>query len=341
MVEFTQTTGHVPGGGFEEQLRLAAASSFCRQQQQHCYRSNSVINNSLLLCNELKRVEQLQTMLLFLQQQQQQQQPPALMSHSLRSLPPATNRNGIGAVPRPSLLSATAATSIVYPQTATRRCLGTPSCVLSPMGHTSSSLPIGPLERMQLDEQHCMLTTIQAQLLYDWYREWEAADQYGDRWWKNRPNRYRTTQTAHGTHGTRGDLLQEVLFKAFYELLDGAGQSGCIQPVIAHRGTSKGLKTSRKPNRAFQSPPSVKATSSVKGRRPPTGGNNNPLTPFLFVYVPLLTPMATLQSLPFTANRTNCPGPPVPPPAATRTLVDIINDRLVRPFVHAPISNDN
>uniref|UniRef100_A0A182QWL2 Uncharacterized protein n=1 Tax=Anopheles farauti TaxID=69004 RepID=A0A182QWL2_9DIPT len=323
-VPSTHVSGTRPNGQRKKPSSQArsALGTFYNQQQWCIYQPNSFISDTSLLRNKPKRVQQLQTMLLFLHQQQQQQQlqSPALMSRSLRSVPSATNRNGPGAIPQrqlpsgPATAAAAAATALNNQWVSAH--FRSPQSV--------NKYYFGPLERMQLDEQHCMLATIQAQLLYNWYRVWEATDRYGDRWWKPRSD----TRAPSHEHS-----LQDALLHAFYQLLHGAGTGGYfhLPPLIRtdpiaprrnqHRTDKLPLATAVTQTRLPQPLP----TDPPQGGRPSIG-NNNPITPFLFVYVPLLTPLPPTQPpqpLVFAANRTKRLASPPGTLAAA-----IINDRV-------------
>ncbi|XP_052898712.1 uncharacterized protein LOC128305354 [Anopheles moucheti] len=356
--------------------------------QQHFYQPNSFINDSSLLCEELRRVQQLETLLLFMQQHQQQQQcqeqqqlpTPALMPSSLRSVPKSTNRNRNSVITRQQLFSGSEISSARNANVTASAAVDRSISHHHPKSHWLSiqgRLPqasnhyanwIDHMERMHLEEQQCMLASMQAQLLYNWYRVWEAADQHSDRWWKNRTDVRTTIQTSASCP------LQTALLRAFYQLISSAGDGGYVHPFIHFDLTHRGKRPVVAPHRLQQAPrrgqyrtdqlSHGKAASlptpagaalpepinTTTGSRPSIG-NNNPLTPFLFVYVPLLTPLPGPQQLPFAVNHTTIVGPPVLPrttvpppprlPPSARSLDAIINDRLVQPFVYAPISNDN
>ncbi|XP_050072577.1 uncharacterized protein LOC126560662 [Anopheles maculipalpis] len=354
--------------------------------QQHFYQPTSFISDSSSLCDELKRVQQLQAMLLFMQQQQQHQhhnkqqqlQTPAFMSGSLQSSQQPTNRNRIGMMTRQQFASGSAASAM---NTNATTSAAVDRTVYShskqhfvsvhdrlPKAFHSYNHWLEHVKRLHLDEQQCMVASMQAQLLYNWYRVWEATDQHNAHWWKNRTN-MRTAAIQTSTICP----LQNVLFQAFYQLMSSAGEGGYFHPFIhfdlrhsekqptqhkRHQNTRRGQY------RTEQSPPTKvvsvatpagatlpKPINATTGRSPSIA-NSNPLTPFLFVYVPLLTPLPAPQQLAFAVNHSAGSGPLVSPgrtalppsglpPPSTCSLDAIINDRLVQPFVYAPISNDN
>ncbi|XP_053666264.1 uncharacterized protein LOC128715396 [Anopheles marshallii] len=355
--------------------------------QQHFYQPNSFINDSSLLCDELKRVQQLELLVCMQHQQQQQCQEqqqqllptPAFMPSSLLTVPKATNRNRNSVITRQQLFSGSEISSARNANVTASAAVDQSISHQHPNSHWLSiqgRFPqasnhytnwIDHMKRMHLEEQQCMLASIQAQLLYNWYRVWEATDQHGDRWWKNRTDVRTTTQTSASRP------LHRALLQAFCQLISSAGDGGYVHPLIHFNLTHLGQRPvgphglQQAPRRGKYRTDQLSHGKAVSLPAPagsalpkpintttdnrPSIGNNNPLTPFLFVYVPLLTPLPDPQQLPLAVNHTAIAGPPVLPrttvppssrlPPSARSLDAIINDRLVQPFVYAPISNDN
>uniref|UniRef100_A0A182SH43 Uncharacterized protein n=1 Tax=Anopheles maculatus TaxID=74869 RepID=A0A182SH43_9DIPT len=372
------TMSHVFDTGpfvYQDALQARSIKSAFHAGPQHFYQPNSLAYDSTLLCDELK-------LLLFMQQHQlhqQQLQTPASISRSSQSAQQPTNRNRTSMITRPQFASGSAV-SVTNTNATTAAAVDRSICHSHPKHHFLSvhnRLPrafnsnghwLDHVERLHLDEQQCMLASMQAQLLYNWYLIWEATDQHSDHWWKNRTDVRNAIQTATICP------LQNALLQAFYQLLSSAGDGGYFHPFIhfdlRHREKPPVLhrryQNSRRGQYRAGQLPLAKAVShstpagtslpkpinTTNGRRPSIG-NNNPLTPFLFVYVPLLTPLPAPQQLAFAVNHNaGSPGPPVSPrrsappspsglPPSTSSLDAIINDRLVQPFVYAPFSNDN
>lgn len=335
------------------------ATSTFYTRQQRLYQPNSFISDASLLYNEITRVEQLQTLLLYLQrehQHQQQVRSPALMSRSSRSVPHSTSRNGTGVItwqhyPAGSVTAVrnSATERSINHQDPKYQWLSGNNQLPNYDGHWISNT-----QRMHREEQQCLIDTIQAQLLYNWYRMWEASDRHGDRWWQN------CTDTRTSRRASTSSALQNALFHAFYQLLCNVSDGRYFHPFIhfdlANRN-KRPLHTAQSTSRHSQYRAGQLSPASAVSHTLPNGGtalpesinktkcmrssigNNNPLTPFLFVYVPLLMPLSAPQQLPCAANRTACSGPsvrsrfasPFPPrlTPSTRSVDAINNDRLV------------
>ncbi|KFB45667.1 hypothetical protein ZHAS_00013525 [Anopheles sinensis] len=241
------------------------------QQQPFRHHQLRLIGDGLLR-SELD--QQLQTMLLILLQQQQ---TPALMSPPLRSVPPVTNRNGAGAIPR----------------------------VRSPSGRGHSRRR----RALQREEQLCLESTLRAQLLYDCYREWSVE--------------------PPATVGACCWTLQDALLRTFHQLLRAGNRTFPYPPTP--QPPRRTARNRRNQYRTVQLPPggtyrpttatttttvtpgrSVAVSKPMKTATNRAPGNNNPLMPFLFVYVPLLAPVSITQQqqLSLRAGPLSAPPPP-------------------------------